>query len=342
MLTRKDLLLALAAAPALLSVSHEAGAAEEAKAAPAEAPNIPLDPPTPGAWTLAVLPDTQYYSESYPGLFYAQCAWLLEQQQARSIAFALQLGDVTNRNTPEQWVNAQAALSMLDGRLPYAIVPGNHDYGPGGNASTRDTLLSDYFPVSHMSTLPGFGGVMDPLRLDNNFYLFAAGGTEWIVIGLEWAPRDEAVAWADDVLRQHPGRRGILMTHAYMFYDEHRYDHLDTTRKEEWNPHSYSTPGSINDGEELWQKLVRRHDIPLVLNGHVLGDGTGYLKSVNDSGRVVHQMLSNYQFRKLGGEGYMRLLEFQPDGRTVKVQSFSVLYGNCLSAPDQNFSFELD
>ena len=36
------------------------------------------------------------------------------------------------------------------------------------------------------------------------------------------------------------------------------------------------------------------------LNGHVLGDGLGYLASVTDKGNVCHQMLSNYQFRAAG------------------------------------------
>ena len=49
----------------------------------------------------------------------------------------------------------------------------------------------------------------------------------------------------------------------------------------------------------------------MTFNGHVLGDGTGYLASVTDQGNICHQMLSNYQFRNLGGEGYLRMLEFQ-------------------------------
>ena len=80
----------------------------------------------------------------------------------------------------------------------------------------------------------------------------------------------------------------------------------------------------------------------MTLNGHVLGDGLGYLASITDQGNVCHQMLSNYQFRQLGGEGYLRLLEFLPDGKTVNVFTYSPLYDTLLDEADQNFTIELE
>jgi hypothetical protein len=225
--------------------------------------------------------------------------------------------------------------------VPCAIAPGNHDYGPNGDASTRDTLFNEYFPYDEIARWPTFGGAMVEGRLDNTYHLFEAGGVKWIILALEWAPRDETIAWANEVMDRHADRIGILITHAYMNNNDHRYDHTDTAHAQDYNPHHYSTPGTTNDGEELWNKLVRRHDFLLVLNGHVLGDGTGYLASTNDLGRPCHQMLANYQMRDLGGEAYMRLLEFQPDGKTIQVKTYSPLYDGYLLAPDQQFRIEL-
>ena len=70
--------------------------------------------------------------------------------------------------------------------------------------------------------------------------------------------------------------------------------------------------------------------------------GLGFLASKNDRGQTVHQMLVDYQVRSLGGEGYLRLLEFLPDGKTVHVKSYSPLYDKYLEEPEQQFSFELD
>jgi 3',5'-cyclic AMP phosphodiesterase CpdA len=296
----------------------------------------------PGSWTLAVLPDTQMYSLRYPGLFYAQTAWIARNRDRLHIKYVMQLGDVVNNNTPREWRNARDAMSLLDGIVPFAIAPGNHDYGPNGDASTRDTLFNEYFPHDEVARWPTFGGAMVAGRLDNTYHLFEAGGVKWIIIALEWAPRDETIAWANKIMDRHVDRIGILITHAYMNNNDRRYDHTDTAHAQDYNPHHYSTPGSKNDGEELWNKLVRRHDFLLVLNGHVLGDGTGYLASINDLGRLCHQMLANYQMRELGGEAYMRLLEFQPDGRTIQVKTYSPLYDDYLLAPDQQFRIELE
>ena len=86
----------------------------------------------------------------------------------------------------------------------------------------------------------------------------------------------------------------------------------------------------------------RKHDFAFTLNGHVLGDGTGYLASKNDRGQVTHQIMSNYQFRNLGGESYLRLMEFLPDRKTVRVKTYSPLYDKYLLDADQQFAVAMD
>lgn len=293
-----------------------------------------------GSWTIAVLPDTQVYALRFPGVFTAQTGWIVQNVERRNIRYVLQLGDIVNNNTPYEWANARDAMGLLDGVVPYAIVPGNHDYGPSGDASTRETLMNEYFPFETAAAMPTFGGAMEEGKLDNTYHLFEAGGERWIIVALEWGPRETTIEWANGIMARHADRTGILITHAYMNNNDRRYDHSDSEHPQHYNPHHYRTPGGVNDGEELWQKLVRRHDFRLVLNGHVLGDGTGYLRSVNDLGRVCHQMLANYQMRNLGGEGYMRLLEFAPDG-TLAVKTYSPIYDGFLLESDQTFELEL-
>jgi hypothetical protein len=65
----------------------------------------------------------------------------------------------------------------------------------------------------------------------------------------------------------------------------------------------------------------------MVFNGHVLNDGLGRLFSTNNYGGVVHQMLVNYQMKALGGEAFLRLVEFLPDGKTVQIKAYSPYYG---------------
>lgn len=295
-----------------------------------------------GSWTLALLPDTQVYSVRYPGLFSTQTAWLRAHGKERNIQYVLHLGDITDNNTRKEWERASESMRLLDGQLPYAIVGGNHDYGPSGDASTRDTFLNEYFSFEKTAEMPGFGGAFEDKKLDNTFHLFEVAGQKWIIIALEWAPRDEVIAWANDVMKKHADRKGILVTHAYMYSDSRRYDHTDSSHPNHWNPHKYRTPRPVNDGQELWDKLVRKHNFVFTFNGHVLNDGTGYRADRNDHGQLVHQILANYQMRELGGEGYLRLLEFDPDGNTVHMMAYSPLHDSYMLAGDHTFTIKLD
>jgi hypothetical protein len=310
-----------------------------------EPPGPPSPPDLPlffeGSTTFVVLPDTQFYAARYPSIFSLQTSWIAQSAVEHNIAYVFHLGDIVNSNSTMEWKRASAAMAELDGLVPYGLVTGNHDYGPYGKATTRETLLNDWFSFDDVELMPSFGGAYQPGRLDNTYHLFDAGPHSWIAVLLEWAPRDEVVAWANSVMEQHPDRLGILVTHAYLNYNDHRLDHTINGQSPH-NPHHYGTPGAVNDGEELWQKLVRRHRFVLTLSGHILGDGTGHLASVNDHGRVVHQILSNYQHREFGGEGFLRLLELMPDGRTMHVRTYSPLLEQRLTAPDQQFVIELD
>jgi hypothetical protein len=293
----------------------------------------------PGSWTLVLLPDTQIYSQTYPGLFTLQTHWIAKNKKKFDIRCVIGLGDITNKHTEREWQHARDAMSELDGVVPYALATGNHDYQ--SFKGDRKTLFAKYFPLETFQKMSTFGGAMNG-DTANTYHLFAAGGTEWILFALEWAPRNETVQWANDVLAKHPKRKAILATHAYLYNDDTRYDYARKKNSQSWNPHQYDPDGPINDGEELWRKLVNKNDFVLTFNGHVLGSGLGFLASKNDRGRLVHQMLVNYQMRPLGGEAYLRLLEFLPDGKTVHVKSYSPLYDTYLEEPGQQFSFESD
>ena len=52
---------------------------------------------------------------------------------------------------------------------------------------------------------------------------------------------------------------GAVQEHPHQRENDRRYDHTDDEHPQKYNPYDYRTPGGVNDGEELWQKLVRRH-----------------------------------------------------------------------------------
>jgi hypothetical protein len=136
------------------------------------------------------------------------------------------------------------------------------------------------------------------------------------------------------------------VTHAYMYCDNTRYDWKAHGELQAWNPHSYrmaeATRHDVSDGEELWQNLVSRHEnFVLTLNGHVLHNGLGRTVTATPGGRDVHQLLVNFQMRPQGGDGWLRLLEFQPDGRTVRVCDYSPTRGQRNESPQNQFAVTL-
>lgn len=309
------------------------------------------EPPMPaaGAFTVAVLPDTQNYSEKYPDTFLAQTRWIAENHKARNIAFVLHLGDITNRSSRPEWENASRAMAVLDeANIPYAFCPGNHDYSEGGRCIDRTSLLSEYFPVSRCKKQPTFGGTYDkePNRTENSFHLFNAGGREFLVLALEFGPRADVVRWANEVAKAHATREAILITHAFIYYDDTRYNWKKYGTKQNWNPHAYgvakATNDDVSDGEELWNGLVSKHEnFVLTLNGHVLGDGLGRVTTRTPGGRDVPQVLVNYQMRPKGGDGWLRLLEFQGDGKTVEVHDYSPVRKQRNAGPQNRFALTL-
>lgn len=285
-----------------------------------------------GSTTLAVLPDTEVYSQKRPELFEAQTRWIAQQCEARHIAYALSLGDIVHDDVPAQWEVAQRCYRMLDGRVPYALVTGNHDY----SGELRSTRINEFFPVSGFTNRSTFGGVFETNRIENSFHRCRIGNRDWIILALEFGPRDEVVDWANRVLAAHPDRLGLLVTHAYLFRDNVRFDHTAGV-KQRASPHTWG-----NDGEQLWQKLVRKHaNMRLVLSGHVASGGPSYLASEGDHGNTVHQMMVDFENLRGGGSGYLRLLEFLPDGETVQVRTYSPVLDRHLTDPGNQFAFTL-
>ncbi len=303
-------------------------------------------PPVPGGFTLAVLPDTQFYAWHYPEIYDAQTKWIADNAKTYRITYVLHVGDVTQHNTNGQWQVAQKAHARLDGVVPCALLPGNHDLGLGGTSKTRDTSFSEFFPAAAMKKMPTFGGVYDqePDRSENSYHLFSAGGRQWLVLALEFGPRNDVVRWANDVVRQHPDRSAILVTHAYLRPDNTRFNRAVKLK----NGKSAGLEGfgvanaaaGFNDGEDLWQKLVSQHaGFVLVISGHVCV--TGRLKSEGAHGNVVHQMVVDYQNQEKGGNGFLRLLQFLPDGKTVRVNDYSPTLDQLSDKPETSYELEL-
>jgi hypothetical protein len=319
-------------------------------------------PWVPGSWTLVVLPDTQRYTDTRWDkdlvIFRTMTQWIADNKKARNIVFVLHEGDITSGNTASvtppntvaAWQAASDAMAILDeASIPYSLTTGNHDHdrwNPFRNSPSRDTFLNDFFPVSRYKSMSTFGGVFEPGKTENNYHVFSVGGTDYVTVALEWGPRDEAIAWADGVLTEHANRTALIVTHAYTYEDGTRYDWATKGTHQKLNPHcksyGFSAPhdGSenVNDGEQLWQKLISKHaNVRMVFSGH-LNNGARQT-SVGQYGQRVHEMMAAYHDPP---EGYLRLLEFLPHGTTVQVRTYSPYLNRSLTDGNNQFPLEVE
>jgi hypothetical protein len=310
--------------------------------------------PTPvdGGFTLAVLPDTQNYSWKFPDTYLAQTRWIAQNVTKYQIKYVLHLGDVTQNNTNEEWQVAARAHALLAGLVPFAGGPGNHDLGLQGKSTNRQSAFSEFFPLATFQKWPSFGGVYDgePAKTENSCHLFEAGGRKWLILALEFGPRDDVLRWASEMVSKYPDRSAILVTHAYLRPDNTRFDRKAVLppgkgKKQPRNKglDNYpvaKSPEGFNDGEDMWQKLVSRHpNFALVVCGHVCL--TGRLDSTGTHGNVVHQMVVDYQNQPDGGQGYLRLLQFHPGDGRVTVNDYSPVLDQLSSQPNTSYEFKI-
>ncbi len=276
------------------------------------------------SFSIVLLPDTQNYSEKYPDTYVAQALWIRQRTEEDNIKFVVHLGDIVQTSTKKpEWENADRAMRLLDGIVPYSMAPGNHDMV----VKNRDTsLYNEYYSPARFADRLWYGGHMGETN-DNNYCFFEASGMKFMILNLEFAPRDETLEWAADVTKRYPDHRVIVATHCYM-----RPDQRDTSCAT-----SYKIAG--NSGEQMWQKFIRKQpNIFLVVSGHVLG--VGLQTSVNDAGGKVLEMLTDYQGLPNGGDGWLRSLRFVPSENKIHVRTYSPLLDQ--DNKDTKGAFSLD
>lgn len=325
-------------------------------------PVIPVYPTLQeeGAFSMILVPDPQSYTKfaANQPLFDLQTAWIAQNIDRLNIKAALFTGDMVEHNGKQislplpnpyngdqtgrqQWEAVSRALSRLDNRLTYVVAQGNHDIGHI-TATDRHSLAPEFirpernikFEKCLVSTCPNWEGVH---TMENSAYEF--NDEAWgkiLVITFEFAPRDEAIEWAKQLTEsaEYKEHKVIILTHSWLDTAGNRI------AKEGY------TLSPCNWAEAVWQKLVYpSKNICLVLCGHtgaapkIDGDvaktnfkpTSSYRVDKAADGRNIPQMMFNSQqgdgdWNGNGGDCWLRILEFKPDGKTIGVRTFSPMF----------------
>lgn len=303
----------------------------------------------PHSFSMILLGDPQGYAKydiNQP-LFELCTAWIADNIQNLNVKAVLCTGDLVEQNenivlnrdmlnqtSSEMWKSCSRAFERLDNKVPYIISAGNHDYGYQ-RAENGMTHFPEYFPFERnttwrnicVSTFPNRNGIVS---LENAAFEF--DDKNWgklLVITSEFAPRDEVLNWAKELISKpkYKDHKVIFMTHSFL-----RERTAERIKEENYT----ITPN--NWGEDIWTKLIEpATNIFLVICGHTgnpenFENSVAYRVDKNAIGKDVHQMMFNVQvlgggWEGNGGDGWLRILEFLPDGKTIKVKTYSPLFG---------------
>jgi hypothetical protein len=292
-------------------------------------------------FTIILMPDTQNYTDSsfgaIPQYFFDQTKWIRDAADSLNIRMVAHLGDIVqNPRERSQWSLADSAFATIDASIPYILCLGNHDITGTSNSGNeeRTSLVDDFFPPSRFTGNPiydnNLGGnpeahFMEPGKSDNYYLYFSGGGMDFLIIAIEFQPRDKTLDWANEVVATHPDHRCIVVTHAY----------LNAESKREI---SYYEIGG-NGSSEIWDKFVKKHDnMFMVLCGHILGEAM--LVSNGENGNEVYQILADYQNNYIGngGNGYLRIMTFYPKRKVIENKTYSPTLGTFLTRPKSEFT----
>lgn len=268
-------------------------------------------------FVIPVLPDTQGEINYQPAMFTSQMEWLASNRDSLRIPIVLHVGDVVDFNNTVQYQRASDGFSILDkAKVPYAITLGNHDTNAVGENSgsaapgnTNENLrttsrFNSYFPTSRFTLQKDR---FEKNKSDNATYTFKAGGLNWLVITLEFCPRQAVVNWANQVLNHYPNHNVIILTHFFL------------------TPQGQIAQSNAGYGDltlqSVYDQLIKKHpNVLLVLSGH--NDNTAWRDDIGEKGNHIYQILQDYQFEDNGG-GLIRLLEIDPEAGTIAAKMYS-------------------
>ena len=298
-------------------------------------------------FTVIGLPDTQNYSELYPEIFYDQTAWVVEQRYLRNIRYANHYGDVVQHaDILSEWEVGDTAMLVLDlDELPYGINAGNHDVTPNGSPfeSYIPENYVEFFGPQRYAGLPWYRGA-SPSGM-SSYQVIEGGGIEFLMLQIECdGPRRE-LEWGQAVLDSHRDKPVMMTTHRYMQDAEDYTGGVPLVDSGRYPDVWYTFEGVYSDGglrsNEIWDWFVRRNPQIFMVNcGHFHEEYRQ--QSTNVFGNTVHEVLADYQDDPNGGNGWLRIMEFDVANDLIDVDSYSPWLDQYRTADESQFTLAVD
>ena len=259
-------------------------------------------------------------------MFKSQMNWIVNNRISENIVFVEGLGDcVQNADVHNEWKRVDTCMKIIENPvttslvhgIPYGINVGNHDQLPDGTPGATP-LFNTYFGFNRFAGRTYYGGHYGSTN-NNNYCLFTAGGIDFIVINLEFNVTMPAavITWMKDLLTTHSNRRAIIGSHTMI-----------------------SAAGQFGaQGQTIYNNVKDFSNVFLMLCGHIIEEAR---RTDSLNGNVIHTLLSDYQGRTNGGNGWMRIMKFSPANNTISVKTFSPWLNQYETDANSQFTINFD
>lgn len=295
-----------------------------------------------GQFTIILLPDTQYYTAEPQGtnggsnaIFKRQIKWIVNNRATRNIVYVAHVGDCSQHGDQYEveWKRSDTALRLLENPtltglaegIPYGVCVGNHDQTPKGDFAGTTSFYNKYFGTSRFKSRSYYGGHYG--TDNNNFYdTFTVGNVKFLVIYFEFNTSTSnftaaggPLDWGESLVKKYPNHNVIVISHYVL-----------------------TAAGSFNNqGYSIFQRFKIYPNFKLMLGGHVPDSAAEAVKLNTYNGNNIYTVLSNYQGRKNGGNGLLRMYEFDPANNNVAVKTFSPYTGTYEKDANSQFNMNI-
>jgi len=269
-------------------------------------------------YSFALVGDIQTLNVSYGSQLPKLFDWLIANKDSKKIAHVFHLGDITDKDTADEWKRAVEQYNRLNGVIPYSFVRGNHD----GIAKYNAYMNWDDF--KHTTD-----GAYEK-AMYNTYKKIAVGGLKYLIINLDLTASDLVLDWANELVEAHPDYNVIVTTHIYLSAAGERTTYIKYNAK--------------NSAEAVWEKFISKHkNIVMVFCGHSPTDQIQVTKAKGVNGNEVTQILVDPQTtdKTYKAAGLVALLHFSSGGKNVEVEYYATIKEKYFLETNQ-FSFEVN
>ena len=266
-----------------------------------------------GDYRMLVFPDPQILMKWQTSSWYKYTKWIKDNVDALNVEAIISVGDMVNDNNATQWTNSVKGCNDFDDSgVPWMPMRGNHD---------PSAEFNQYFPYSKYSKASWFGGSYEEGKMDNIYWFVNAGGREYMILYLGWAPSWDVLDWADEVISAFPNKNVIVSTHAYMNWDGELLAVGDGGYVG-----GYSGLSGYPEGTDIWAMLEKHENVVLALGGHIGATDLICWEDENAAGNAVTSMLVDSQHLDYVAAGLVAVLTFHEDSDKVDVNWYSPLH----------------